>query len=545
MSELFGKKYRNEGLGQLKNDSTSFDMVIIGGGITGAGILLDAVSRGMKVVLVEKNDFASGTSSRSTKLIHGGLRYLKQFEFKIVRDTGRERAIAYKNAPHLVVPEKMILPIVEGGTYGKLATSFGLYVYDRMAGVPKSERRIMKSKEETVKLLPQIDTNRLLGSGFYSEYRTDDARLTISVIKSAVERGAKAYNYVSCLDFIYEANGKVSGVQLRDNLTQETFLVQAKYVVNAAGPWSDELRTINKSDMSKKLHLTKGVHIVVAKNKFPLEHSVYFDVSDKRMIFAIPRGEIVYIGTTDTNYIGEKEEPNITNEDVLYLLKAVNDMFPSIHLSKNEIESSWSGLRPLIHQEGKAPSNLSRKDEVFISASGLITITGGKLTGYRLMAKKIVDLVGKQMGNKQMCSTDAIKISGYSGAFASISMLEKELTNRLNSLNLTHISVGYLVNNYGEEGLKVLDLYNSNENKLFEEAEADYILQYESSLKLLDFYVRRTGKMFFGIHTIKPSLQVVADKFADYWDWTDEKKQLEIQTVLDEIKARTNFVTVS
>lgn len=545
MSELFGKKYRNDGLGQLKNDSSSFDMVIIGGGITGAGILLDAVSRGMKVLLVEKNDFASGTSSRSTKLIHGGLRYLKQFEFKIVRDTGRERAIAFNNAPHLVVPEKMILPIVEGGTYGKLATSFGLYVYDRMAGVPKSERRIMKSKEETVKLLPQIDSNKLLGSGFYSEYRTDDARLTISVIKSAVERGANAFNYVSCLDFSYEANGKVNGVHLKDNLTQEAFLVNAKFVVNAAGPWSDELRVINKSEMSKKLHLTKGVHIVVAKDKFPLEHSVYFDVSDKRMIFAIPRGQIVYIGTTDTNYHGEKEEPEITNNDVNYLLNAVNDMFPTLRLSKLDIQSSWSGLRPLIHQEGKAPSNLSRKDEVFISASGLITITGGKLTGYRLMAKKIVDLVGKQMGNNQSCSTDKIKISGYSGAFTTIALLEKELTSRLNSLNLDHISVDYLLNNYGEEGLKVLDLFKSNANKLFEEAEAEYALQYESSIRLLDFYVRRTGKMFFWIQTIEPSLTVVADKFADYWNWSEEKKQLEIQSVLDEIKARTNFVTVS
>ena len=217
MKTTFGKEYRNEGLTLLKKGSVEFDMVIIGGGITGAGILLDAISRGMNVLLVEKNDFASGTSSRSTKLIHGGLRYLKQLEFKIVRDTGRERAIAYKNAPHLVVPEKMILPIVKEGTYGKLATSFGLFVYDWMAGVPIGERRVMKSKEETLKLLPTIDTEKLLGSGFYSEYRTDDARLTISIIKSAVEKGAKAYNYVSCKDFLYNENGAVNGVQLKDD----------------------------------------------------------------------------------------------------------------------------------------------------------------------------------------------------------------------------------------------------------------------------------------------------------------------------------------
>jgi glycerol-3-phosphate dehydrogenase len=542
MKTTFGKEYRNEGLTLLKKGSVEFDLVIIGGGITGAGILLDAISRGMNVMLIEKNDFASGTSSRSTKLIHGGLRYLKQLEFKIVRDTGRERAIAYKNAPHLVVPEKMILPIVEGGTYGKLATSFGLFVYDWMAGVPKTERRVMKSKEETLKLLPSIDTEKLLGSGFYSEYRTDDARLTISIIKSAVEKGAKAYNYVSCKDFLYKENGQVSGVQLKDELTKETFNVTAKYVVNAAGPWSDELREINKSEMSKRLHLTKGVHIVVAREKFPLEHSVYFDVADKRMIFAIPRGEIVYIGTTDTNYQGTKEEPNITQEDVNYLLKAVNDMFPAINITQQDIQSSWSGLRPLIHQEGKAPSNLSRKDEVFISASGLITITGGKLTGYRLMAKKIVDFVSQKMHNHQPCITDKLMISGYSGSYSTMAILEKEIKAQLEILSTATIPTRYLVNNYGEEAFKIIELYKNNSTRLFEVAEAEYSLVFESTLRLLDFYVRRTGRMFFWINSIELSLQAVADKFAVYLEWSDEEKQQEIQSVLDEIQARTDFV---
>jgi len=541
MKITFGKEYRNEGLTLLKKGSVDFDMVIIGGGITGAGILLDAISRGMNVLLVEKSDFASGTSSRSTKLIHGGLRYLKQFEFKIVRDTGRERAIAFKNAPHLVIPEKMVLPIVEGGTYGKLATSIGLFVYDWMAGVPKAERRVMKSKDETVQLLPAIDTKKLLGAGFYSEYRTDDARLTISIIKSAVEKGAKAFNYVSCKDFLYNENGQLNGVHLKDELTNETFSVAAKYVVNAAGPWSDELREINKSDMSKRLHLTKGVHIVVAKEKFPIQHSVYFDVADKRMIFAIPRGEIVYIGTTDTNYQGEKEEPNITDEDVHYLLNAVNNMFPSIQLSKQDIQSSWSGLRPLIHQEGKAPSNLSRKDEVFISASGLITITGGKLTGYRLMAKKIMDLVGNKMNNRFSCSTENILISGNTGKYTSMYQLENELTKQLVASSIKNISANYLVNNYGEEAFKIMEIIKQNNYTIFEQAEALYTLEHEACVRLLDFYVRRTGRMFFWITTIPSSLNTVADMFAEKLDWSLEKKQEEIKSVLGEIKARTHF----
>lgn len=541
MKVPFGNEYRIEGIKKLKTDVSTYDLIIIGGGITGAGILLDAVARGMKALLIEKNDFASGTSSRSTKLIHGGLRYLKQLEFKIVRDTGRERAIAHKNAPHLVLPEKMILPIIEGGTYGKFATSFGLYVYDRMAGVSKIERRVMKTKDETVNLLPSIDTKKLLGAGFYSEYRTDDARLTISIIKSAVEKGAKAYNYVSCKDFLYKENGQVSGVQLKDELTNETFSVAAKYVVNAAGPWSDELREINKSEMSKRLHLTKGVHIVVAREKFPIQHSIYFDVADKRMIFAIPRGEIVYIGTTDTNYIGLKEEPNITLDDVTYLLKAVNNMFPAIQLSQQDVQSSWSGLRPLIHQEGKAPSNLSRKDEVFISKSGLITITGGKLTGYRLMAKKIVDLVGRNLANNQKCCTDNLKISGYTGTYSSIDVVEHEIQNQLNKHSIDSVSANYLTTNYGEDSFSIIDLFVANKFTLFEEAEAAYVLKNELAQKLLDFYVRRTGRMFFWITTIPHSLNLVAEVFSKELKWSESQKQLEIQTVLNEIKARTFF----
>lgn len=541
MNTSFGIDYRSEMLQKLGQQNEPFDLIIIGGGITGSGILLDAVSRGLNVLLIEKNDFASGTSSRSTKLIHGGLRYLKQLEFKIVRDTGRERAIAYKNAPHLVIPEKMVLPIVKNGTYGTFSTSIGLFVYDWMAGVAKAERRVMKSKEEALKLVPLINESILIGAGFYSEYRTDDARLTISVLKTAVAKGALALNYVSCENFTYSPDGKVNGVIIRDSLTQKELEVKGTFVVNAAGPWSDELREINKSSMSKRLHLTKGVHIVVSKEKFPLQHSVYFDVADKRMIFAIPRGEKVYIGTTDTDYKGEKDEPTITKEDVTYLINAANQMFPQLHLEINAIESSWSGLRPLIHQEGKSPSSLSRKDEVFISNSGLITIAGGKLTGYRLMAKKITDLIAKERGLKKSCATENIKISGYTGAYSSMQVLENEVQSHLQNKSITGISAGYLVNNYGEEALVILDAYASNNQSCFEVAEAKYTIEHESVVHLLDFYVRRTGRMFFLIETIAPSLMEVAALFAAVFNWTPEQKQAEIDAVINEIKARTHF----
>ena len=357
----FSARNRTRYIQQLQNDS--FDLLVIGGGITGAGIALDAITRGLKVCLIEKSDFASGTSSRSTKLIHGGLRYLKQLEFGIVREVGQERSILYKNAPHIVIPERMLLPIVEGGSLGKYSTSLGLYVYDRLAGVEKEERRNMLSKEETLEKEPLLNQDILKGGGMYVEYRSDDARLTIEVMKSAVERGALCINYVSFESFTHNASNKIAGAMCRDVLSRKTFYIKAKKVINACGPWVDVLRKKDKSLNKKRLHLTKGIHIVISKDKLPIHQAVYFDVQDGRMIFAIPRGRKVYIGTTDTNYNEDTDFPFATREDVQYVLDAANFMFPSASLHINDVESSWAGLRPLIHEEGKSPSDLSRKDE--------------------------------------------------------------------------------------------------------------------------------------------------------------------------------------
>jgi glycerol-3-phosphate dehydrogenase len=267
---------RQEVLNQLPEKE--YDLIIIGGGITGAGILLDASARGLKAIVIEKEDFASGTSSRSTKLIHGGLRYLKNLEFRIVRETGQERAIAYNNAPHLVVPEKMVLPIQKGGSYGKFMTSVALWVYDWLAGVEKPERRKMLSKEKTLETEPLLKPDILKGSGFYSEYRTDDSRLTLEVIKTAIHRGGVALNYLEANELKYNPEGQVNGVVCIDKFSGEKHQIKGKIIVNACGPWSDEIRTLDKSMNNKRLHLTKGVHIVIDRTKLPLAHSVYFDV---------------------------------------------------------------------------------------------------------------------------------------------------------------------------------------------------------------------------------------------------------------------------
>jgi len=270
-----------------KMAKTKLDLVIIGGGITGAGIALDAASRGLKVGLVEKGEFASGTSSKSTKLIHGGLRYLKNFDFGLVKSFGMERAILYHNAPHLIQKEKMLLPIVKNGSLGKFMTSVGLKMYDWLAGVDPNETRIMLDKKEALAAEPLLNKEIIEGAGFYYEYRTDDARLVLDVISTSTQFGAIATNYTEVTDFVYD-DGKVSGIQVMDKLKNRSYIIKAKCVINATGPWCDEVRSKDKEVQGKRLHLTKGVHIVVTKSRFPIKQSIYFDAFDDRMIFAIP-----------------------------------------------------------------------------------------------------------------------------------------------------------------------------------------------------------------------------------------------------------------
>jgi glycerol-3-phosphate dehydrogenase len=433
----FSALKRNDFKNRLATEN--YDVLIIGGGITGAGAALDATTRGLKTAMVEMKDFGWGTSSRSTKLIHGGLRYLKQFEIQLVREVGMERAVVHRNARHVVIAEKMILPIVEGGSLSKMMSSIALKVYDFLAGVESDERRVMLSKEETEDAEPLVRKDILKGGGLYYEYRSDDARLTIENTKTAVANGADCLNYIEVTGYIYE-NGKVVGVTAKDHISGDDFKIKAKKVINATGPWVDKLREKDTDKVSgKRLHLTKGVHLVVPREKLPVKQAVYFDVlEDGRMMFAIPRGRVTYIGTSDTNYEKDAkiERPITEASDVTYILKAVNYMFPSVNLEPNDVISTWAGLRPLIHEDGKDPSELSRKDEVFYSKTGLVSIAGGKLTGYRKMAERIIDVVLKQLKSEKpneyndikKCQTATLQLMG--GQFESQQAVEKFIVQR-------------------------------------------------------------------------------------------------------------------
>lgn len=544
----FSNLDRNKTIQELSKES--YDLVVIGGGITGGGIALDAASRGLKVALVEKNDFASGTSSKSTKLIHGGLRYLKQFDFWLVKEVGSERAIVHKLAPHLVIPEKMLLPLIENGSYGKWLTSIGLKVYDILAQVTGDDKRKMLEKKEALKLEPLLPKKILKGAGYYAEYRTDDARLTIETIKTSLQFGAKALNYAEVTDFIYE-DDIVAGVNVKDTTSGKEFIIKSKFVISAAGPWVDELRSVNNSKKGKRLHLTKGVHLVFPFKKLPVKQSVYFDIPDGRMMFAIPRGKITYVGTTDTNFDKDKDNVKVDLADAIYLLSAVNNMFPKIELEMEDIISSWAGLRPLIHEEGKSASELSRKDEIFTSDTGLISIAGGKLTGYRKMAERVVNRIMKKMeedsGRKNVeCNTEKIPLCGND--FKKYKQVKKyidDVFKRIEPDGLTSYDAWFLVTNYGAQTEIILDNYGQTkggDNKIrMAIAELRFGVDYEMVQNPMDFFIRRTGRLYFDIDGMRSLIDPILEEFKLLFKVDDAQIISWKEELLTQIEEHSNF----
>ncbi len=527
--------------------SNQFDLIVIGGGITGAGIALDASKRGMKVALVEMQDFAAGTSSRSTKLVHGGLRYLKQFEVKMVAEVGKEREIVYENGPHVTTPEWMLLPLHKGGSFGKFSTSIGLKVYDYLAGVKRSERRSMLSTSETLTKEPLVKKEGLKGGGYYVEYRTDDARLTIEVMKEAVAHGATVLNYMKSQRFLYE-DKKVVGIEAEDLVSGETIEIRGSKFVNAAGPWVDDVRGKDYSTNNKQLRLTKGVHLVIDQSKFPLQQAVYFDTPDGRMVFAIPRDGKAYVGTTDTLFEQDKAAPHMTSEDRDYILNAIHFMFPEVSIGKEDVESSWAGVRPLIFEKGKDPSEISRKDEVWEAESGLITIAGGKLTGYRKMGETVVDLVAKRLKEEQKqkfpaSSTKHMPISGgHVGGSEHFQRFIDQKAGDASQYGLTE-----------EEGRKLANMYGSNVDQLYKLAHAYsgtldeqsippylyaqliYAIQEEMAATPVDFFIRRTGALFFDRKWVEKWKEPVIEMMAKLLSWSEEQKQKYISDLENEL----------
>lgn len=527
---MFSFKDRPDIVSTLK--TYSFDVLVIGGGIMGAGIALDAASRGLSVALVEMQDFSAGTSSRSTKLVHGGLRYLKQWDFGLVAEVGKEREIVYENAVHVTSPEWMLLPIYKNGSLSKTTTSIALKLYDKLANVRKSERRKMLSKSETLEKVPFLKEEGLIGAGYYVEYKTDDARLTIEVVKKAIDYKAVCLNYARVIGFVYQKK-RVVGAEVRDERTGETMTIHANQIVNATGPWIDELRGFDTIENNKKIRLTKGVHIVVDQSVLPLKQAVYFDSDDGRMIFSIPRDGKTYIGTTDTFYDHDPLNVTANEEDIEYLVQQVRLIFPDMKIGRQDIESTWAGIRPLIAEKGKNPSEISRKDEIWFSSTGLMTIAGGKLTGYRLMAQRIVNQIVKRKGYKHALEsmTKDISLSGANG---------------LNSSNFkdyveTKAKDGVHVGIPFDKAKKLVEKYGTNVDDVFiyagmvesstialpvdVYAELLYSIYHEMVYTPSDFFIRRTGYLYFQIALVEKYKEVVIDVMSNILGYSESEKQ--------------------
>ena len=530
--------------------TTVFDLLIIGGGITGAGIALDAASRGMKVALIEKNDFASGTSSKSTKLIHDGLRCLKQFDAILVKEVSTERAIVHKIAPHLVIPEKMILPLIKDGTYGSWWASIGLKIYDVLAAEEGEGQRELLNKEQALEKEPLLSKSILNSAVYCSEYRTNDARLTLEILKTALNYNAKIINYTEATQFIYEKNNIV-GATVKDNFTNESFNITAKYVVNTTESWVDTLRQTKLSKTSKPLQVTKGVHLVVAHEKLPIKQAIYFEVPDGRMLFAIPRGKVTYFGTTDTNYQQDRDNVQINLVDATDLIEAVNNMFSDSTISLKDVKSSWAGSHPLIHKEGKPASELSIIDEIYDSNTGLISITDLKLTGYRKMAERIVDLVAKKHEHRFDTSFEEVKtaeiiLSG--GEFANFSEVRSyvdAIHNRIAEVDFNETDAEYLIYNYGTQTDIILqkfdDLMEEDQPKKMIKAEVWFCITHEMACTPKDFFMRRTGRLFFDIENVFLYKEFVLNEFKNYFSWDEKTAKKQQQELEEQLTAVVTF----
>jgi glycerol-3-phosphate dehydrogenase len=529
----------------------TFDLVIIGGGITGAGIARDAAMRGLSVVLLEKGDFASGTSSRSSKMIHGGLRYLKQLQIRLVRESLREREVLLKIAPHLVHPFPYILPVYEGGPNTRLQLKVGLVAYDLLAGSRRVEHHTMLSADEVLRMEPALRRDGLRGGFRYFDCLVDDARLTLITIRSAASNGANVISYAEVTDLERDEE-RVTGVRFRDHLSGRTGVIKSRVVVNATGPWTDELRA--KGEAPPILRPTKGIHLTLPHSSLPLSSIVAFSAIDNRLMFAVPLGNCTYAGTTDTDYTASPDHAQADAADVQYLLDSLNATFQGLQASPSDVISTWAGVRPLVAEEG-APSDVPRDYEIQIEPPGLFSITGGKLTTYRSMAEELLDLVvqreGKRFGwSATTCRTAENPLPGghldrfdrFAGA--TISALEE-------SWGLSRPAAERLVRTYGTDYARVLGYALPDRHLLRPllpngsvlRVEAVYAAAEEMALTLEDFMARRTDLMLFDHNHGLSAASDAARLMARVLRWDRRQQRQQVQRYREAAAAMTAFAT--
>jgi glycerol-3-phosphate dehydrogenase len=512
---------------ELSNEK--YDIVIIGGGCVGSGIVLDAILRGYKVILLEKNDFASGASSKSSKLVHGGVRYLekaiKEFDFtqyNLVKEGLSERSIFLKNAPNFSKKLKINIPIY---SYLNLVyTYIGLLFYKLIAKHKSLGKNSFANKVVSILFSPNIKQENL--KGFLSFYDGSflDSRMIISLLKSAVLKGAVVKNYCEIEEFLYDENDKISGVKYFDEIQNESYEIKAKVVVNASGANVDNLRLLDDKDSNGILALSSGIHIVVSREFLKTYEAILIpNTSDGRVIFILPYMNSCLIGTTDNKTIYE-ENPKVKEQEIEYLLKEVNNYFLK-HLTKEDILSSWSGIRPLIKSDKSSTQQMSREHLIIKSKNNLVSIAGGKWTTYRKMAEELVDfLINNSLLEKQKkCETKKYRLFGNDGDI-------KEIEKLMGFYPISKKTKESLLTLYGTACTKVLNL--ANENKNFElineklpylKIEIEYCIKEEFIQKPIDFLSRRIGLCFTNKNQALACVDVVCIEMGKILFWDEEK----------------------
>ena len=512
-----------------------FDLLIVGGGINGAGIARDAVLRGLRVAIVEQGDFGSGTSSRSSKLIHGGLRYLEQGHIGLVLESVRERERLRRLAPHLVRPQRFFVPVYEDGPVGFYKLAAGLWAYDLLAGWWSVHRHSMLRARKASEAEPALRSEGLRGAGVYWDCQTDDARLVLETMLSAAGHGAVAVSYCRVAAFEKEAD-RITGARVLDRLGGGQTVVRAKVVVNATGPWVDTMAALDAPGPAR-LRLTKGVHIIVPRARIGHRDAMVLNtVRDGRVMFIIPWGEHSLVGTTDTDHHGGPDTPPVTEpDDVAYLLETVNHYFPRAQLGPGDVVSTFAGLRPLVAPPpgtAENPSDTSREEEILVSDSGLVSILGGKLTTYRLIAAKVVDRVAdvlRQHGDSRHLGRSTTGKEPLVGGATDPAVLAEIAISR-DGHGLAPAVVGHLAERYGSRLGEVLGLVG-RDPKLGgpivpelpdRRAEVVSAVEHEWALTLEDVLRRRTRVALCDDTNGKVAATDVANLMAAPLGWTSE-----------------------
>lgn len=539
---MLSAETRKVTLDQLAN--ATYDLAIIGGGITGAGVARDAASRGMKVIVLEAKDFASGTSSRSSKLVHGGIRYLENLEFPLVHEALTERKILLETAPHLVHPLRFLMPIYKHSRVGRFKMSLGMILYDVLSLFESPQLHEHLGAEATKQKEPILKSEELKGSFIYSDAYMDDDRLVIETLRAAKKLGAEMVNY-ALVDRVNELS-EGCRVSVRDELRGQRYEVQAKHVVGCLGPWTDIFGKSALENWKPILRPTKGSHIIFPKQKLPVHQAVVMAV-EKRIIFVIPRGEMVIVGTTDTDFEGDPFGVNTEEQDVQYLLEAVNNYFPGRSLTAADIVSCYSGVRPLVDDGAQTEGKTSREHQIFRHSPRITCVAGGKYTTYRSMAEEIVDSVLKQFPFEERMMW---KSPNTAVAINSAATEDKIWRCRLQSKHIAkefkmpQTAIELLISRRGEEAYQILEKVNqlpvemSWQEKLWS-LEALFSIENELCLNLVDFYWRRSPLFLFHQNHGYEYLESIAQVFANRLGWSDSYKEEQISAVDVSIQRET------